>query len=82
MSDCSKFYMKLLAHVGGLVRVEAADGFEYRFNGMIGLLLEVIPTASPKSQSREVALFIGGNVQTLRLFPDEIELIGGEDEFR
>jgi hypothetical protein len=84
MSEPS-FHERLQSHRGGLVRVSRRGPVVWgskKVSSKIGLLMSV--TAGAGWDGREgaqwVELLIDGSVRSLFLYPDEIELIGADDE--
>jgi hypothetical protein len=76
------FEQQLQPHVGGLVRVSRRASVMWgsrELSSKIGLLMSVTP-GLVDAAAQWVELLIDGSVRSLFLYPDEIELIGADDE--
>jgi hypothetical protein len=83
MSD-SSFHERLQSHRGGLIRVGELDSrlVASAFSGKIGLLMSVNTACAGLTVegAQWVELLIDGSVRSIFLYPDELELIGADDE--
>jgi hypothetical protein len=83
-----KFIKQLQDHRGGIVRVKAnwiAAGMTRdacQLHGKVGLLLDWAATGTVGYGGAYVDLLIDERVTRVYFYPEELELIGGEDEFR
>jgi len=81
-----KFINQLQAHRGGIVRVKAnwiAAGMNRdacQLHGKVGLLLDWAATGTDGYGGAYVDLLIDERVTRVYFYPEELELIGGEDE--
>lgn len=87
MSD-RKFIKQLQDHRGGIVRVKAnwiAAGTNrgtFQLHGKVGLLLDWEATGTEGYGGAYVDLLIDERLTRVYFYPEELELIGGEDESR
>ena len=80
------FYSQMRSHIGGLIRVKyRGDGGEVIVRSSypdveVGLVLSAKPMGgSGGVLGMDVELLMGGRVQRILLFSDEVEFIGGDD---
>lgn len=80
------FYSQMRSHIGGLIRVTyRGDGSEFIVRESypdveVGLVLSAKPMGrSGGFLGMNIELLMGGRVQRILLFSDEVEFIGGAE---